>query len=882
MIMNVIITHEQADFDAIASLLGASLVNKQTVPVLPQRVNRNVKVFLEIYRSSYPFMSAKEMPKEPIDSVTLVDTQSLITLKGISKETQIEVFDHHEEKSGLPGSWDFNFIPFGATTTFFVNTIINSHSHDLTMLEATLLLLGIYEDTGSLTYTNTTPQDAKAVSFLLENNANLQIASEYLNPPLSPSQQAVFQDLLENSNHLTIQGLEILIAQASAPDLDDEVSSIAHKMNELFEPDALFIFIGLREGIRLVARSSTDRVDTARIARMFGGGGHQRASAALIRNGDSQNLQMDDVIDEFRSTLDDMILPAVRVRNIMSKKPLTLSPDTTVEEARELMERYGYEGFPVIDNGKIIGLLNRRSVDKAHTHNLKKTASSLMEAGHYFVVKNDTLDYLKDTMARSGWGQIPVISSDNGNIVGIVTRTDLLKAITGDAHNNKRLNLGDSIRNNIAPGAFELLQIVSTTAADLKMPIYVVGGFVRDLILEKPSPDFDIVVEGDAIQLSRILVEKFGGKVTSHKKFGTAKWHPLKSLKDDPKVKIPIDKKYLKEIPASLDLISARTEFYEKPTALPTIKQSSIKLDLHRRDFAINTMAIRLDGQHFGEVYDYWGGLNDLENGKVRVLHSLSFVDDPTRMLRAVRFEKRFHFDIEKRTLELLREAIYLLDDVSGDRIRHELDQIFIEENAAEMLERLDELGILTQIHPSLSWKNTHSKELELIKSASEMIEKNAEISFDDKKLALTIYIILLGKLLPQSLNEIIKRLRFKSHIQQILRSANMLWHHQNNLSEMPPGEFSMQVANYSPFVLSIISFVSENEVFTGKITKYLENWRHIEIYTTGDDLKDLGIPPGPIYQKILKELKKAWINGDISSEKTEKEKLDKILEKIT
>jgi len=415
----------------------------------------------------------------------------------------------------------------------------------------------------------------------------------------------------------------------------------------------------------------------------------------------------------------------------------------------------------------------------------------------------------------------------------------------------------------------------------LDMPVYIVGGFVRDLILDKPSPDLDIVVEGDAIQLSNNLVEKYGGKITSHKKFGTAKWWPLGRKASENDSALPIDWEHLSDIPLALDLISARTEFYEKPTALPTIRQSSIKLDLHRRDFTINTMAIRLDGDHFGDIYDYWGGLNDLDNGLVRVLHSLSFIDDPTRMLRAVRFEKRFNFKIENRTLELLKEALSLIDDVSGDRIRHELDQIFIEEASVDMLERLADLGILSHIHSSLRWNNTHSQNLKTVK---ELLQNQAYAEWFTQSADETIiatYILLLCRLLPQDLREVIKRLRFRSNTQQILQAANSLWHQQDNISRLSPGEFTEKLEKFPPIALYVISKLTQDDLFIDKINKYIDKWRKIKIFTNGEDLKNLGIPPGPIYRQLLKKLRVAKINGEITSRQSESKLLHQLIAKM-
>ena len=228
----------------------------------------------------------------------------------------------------------------------------------------------------------------------------------------------------------------------------------------------------------------------------------------------------------------------------------------------------------------------------------------------------------------------------------------------------------------------DLIHRVADEASTLGFPIYIVGGFVRDLLLGRPGLDFDLVVEGDAIKLADSLASKYGGKATVHQKFGTAKWFVNRH--------------------SFVDLISARSEIYEFSAALPTVKMGTLSDDLHRRDFTINTLAIRLDGNHFGELHDELGGLDDLQNGFVRVLHPRSFIDDPTRMFRAVRYEQRYGFKITKETLALVPEARELIDKLSAQRIRHELDLILGEPNAASMLARLDKLGLLKPIHHSL------------------------------------------------------------------------------------------------------------------------------------------------------------------------------------
>ena len=160
--MHVILTHEQADFDAIAALLAAHILNEQTVPILPRRVNRNVRSFLNLYGTELPFIAAQDVHQEPIESVTLVDTQSLVTLKGMGVKTKIHVVDHHSMRDDLPEDWTMTNEPLGSCTAILTEDI-RDHNGPLSVLQATLLLLGIYEDTGSLTYTRTTQRDLLAV-----------------------------------------------------------------------------------------------------------------------------------------------------------------------------------------------------------------------------------------------------------------------------------------------------------------------------------------------------------------------------------------------------------------------------------------------------------------------------------------------------------------------------------------------------------------------------------------------------------------------------------------------------------------------------------------------------------------------------------------------
>ena len=415
--MQLIMTHEQADLDALASMLGAHLLVPEAYALLPRQINRNGRDFLDKYGEELGFSRLKDLPHKEIKKVYLVDTQSLVTLRGMTDETKVVVIDHHLRKKQSHPDWEMDLQTCGACSTLLVEKI-QAAGLELTNLEATLLILGIYEDTGSLGYSNTTARDARAVAFLLEQGADLNLVSRYLNPPLTNAQQQLFDRLVANLTTHTIEGFEILVASADAFDLNDEISSVAHKLRDFMDPDGIVLVVSTRQGVRLVARSTTDNLDVGLLARHFNGGGHKRASSALIRPGDKPNPEntrvlVQKTVEELLRYLPVVVTPELKVRQIMSRDPLILDPSMAGQEAARLMNRYGFEGYPVVRDGKVIGLLNRRNVDRALQHNLEKSVEDLMEAGEIRVFPEDSLSRLKEIMANTGLWQLPVADPES-------------------------------------------------------------------------------------------------------------------------------------------------------------------------------------------------------------------------------------------------------------------------------------------------------------------------------------------------------------------------------------------------------------------------------------------------------------------------------------
>gem|GEM_PF-2524828 len=648
----VILTHDNTDFDALASELAAHKLYPQATPVVPTRLNRNVREFLSLYADALPFVEARALGKERLALAIVVDTQSVSPVRGMDAETSLLIIDHHPRSAHLPENAAFEGEPLGATTTLLVERL-RVADVPLTTVEASLLLLGIYEDTGSLIYQSTTPRDLEAAAWLLEHGASLTIVERFLRTPLTHEQQALYSFLVNEAEFMRVQERTIIVASVHLEHYVEELAALVHKLVDLFDPDACFLLAEYQEHVQVIARSTTDAIDVGAILRQMRGGGHAKAAAAVI-----PDSSLDSVRDQLADLLRIHVQPAVTVAQVMSYGVHTLSPNLTIAEANARMRRYGHEGFPVVEGGRLVGVLTRSEIDRALHHNLGSApVRAYMRAGAVSVSPHDSIGEVQRIMMEHSLGQVPVVQ--DGRVLGIVTRTDLIKLWSAPPRPSRQAQIADLLGQTLPGPLIELLLAARDQANDLGYSLYVVGGFVRDLLLGHPTLDLDLVVEGDAIALARQLAEQLGGQVRSHGRFGTAK---LILPEDRPSGQ-----------PASLDFVTARTEFYAHPTALPQVERSSIKQDLYRRDFTINTMAICLDRARYGELLDYYGGERDLLEKLVRVLHSLSFVEDPTRMLRAVRFEQRLGFRIEARTEELLRGALDLLDRVSGDRLRHEL-----------------------------------------------------------------------------------------------------------------------------------------------------------------------------------------------------------------
>jgi len=846
-ILEVIVTHENADFDAVASLLGASKLFPGAVPILPHRVNRNCADFIALYGSELPLVGVNERPKGTILRAILVDTQGLNMLRGMDKNLRVDIIDHHVLDRELPPTCSYTGEQLGATTTLLVEAI-SARSLRLSSIQATLLLLGIYEDTGSLSYENTTSRDIRAAAWLVERGARLAVVSRFLHHPLTPAQRTLYEHLLEHSEAYEIEGHTIVIAASEAEGYAEEISTLAHRLRELLEPSALFLLVDLGRRTQLVARSTTDDIDVSQAAAHFGGGGHARAAAALI-----EETPIETIRTKLLSLLPEIVRPSVTVAQVMSHGVQILSPDVTIAQAAQRMQRTGHEGYPIVDNEKVIGLLTRRDVDRALQFNMDRTpVSQVMKVGTVTVSPQDSIERLRTVMIQSGWGQVPVV--DAGQIIGVVTRTDLISLWGTPPQPSSRQEIAALLESALSPPVLALVHRISKEAQRMSVIPHFVGGLVRDLLLGKPIVDIDLVIEGDAITLAKRMATRMGGRVRAHRQFGTAKW----LLSDPVWEQLPANPVQY-TLPGSIDFVTARTEFYRHPTALPEVESSSIKPDLQRRDFTINTLAIRLDPEHWGELLDFYGGESDLRNGVIRVLHSLSFVDDPTRIMRAARLETRLGFHLDPHSEDLIANALPLLDRVSGPRIRHELALIFQEPQPELAIRRLDELGVLRQIHSDLhydgwlesryvSLRNDLDRDLWQLKPAAEFFLHLGLLSY---------------RLERESLESFIRRLQVgRDDTTNLQLSADLRETLPALVKAESPSEVTGLLEPYPPQVLALCWVADESKQIQSKLIHFQTEWRLVRPLLSGKDLKEMGLRPSPLFGRLLRSLRDARLDG--------------------
>lgn len=862
--MEVIISHNNTDFDGLAAMIAAKRLYPDAELVFAGKLCRNVQEFMALHKDTLGIRTAKDISTEKITKMIMVDTKSKSRIGVFGKladktGVEIHVYDHHPTAADDVKSDLITQGAVGAVTTIMVE-LIRQRQITLSSFEATILALGIYEDTGCLTFATTTARDAEAVAYLLANGANLAVVADFIGRPLTENQKSLLNTLLISAKHYLINGIRLIITTTSVDEFVGGLALLTHKLGDIESLDVVIAVVHMEDRVHMVARSRIDAVNVQEILEPFGGGGHEKAASATVKDGNLEEL-----VAKLLEILKAKIKPMITAAQLMSAPVKTVSPTTTIDEAGKIMLRYGHSGLPVVEGLDMVGVVSRRDLDKAKHHGLGHApVKGYMSRNVITIQPEAPLSEIQHLLIEHNIGRLPVI--DQGKIAGIVSRTDVLRCLHGkdypekyqtvylsDQDGGTERRIKEIMRENLPEKLRDLLAKISFIALDGGYQVYVVGGFVRDLLLGLENLDIDLVVEGDAITFAKVLAETFCGRVRTHDKFGTA----VVVLPDGFKI----------------DVATARTEYYEYPAALPKVETSSLRQDLYRRDFTVNAMAIDLNKEHFGELIDFFGGRKDLEGKTIRVLYNLSFVEDPTRIFRAIRFEQRYKFRMEPQTLNLAKRAIKdnWLTKLSYDRIREEIRHIFNEAYPINAINRMRELGLWKIILPEATVDEEIRSMLDRLPEIMDTVQQKM-VHQHNLHPWLVYFVTMIHKVNLTEAQEICQRFRMTKEEVKIMMDCLTYWQTVvSTLSLYEKPNFRMSLAAKTLRKLPIEAYVFIlTKVHDAKIAElvyhYLELSHQTHLAIGGDDLKALGYPPGPLFKQILELVYDAVLDGLVVS----------------
>ncbi|MBI5182967.1 MAG: CBS domain-containing protein [Nitrospinae bacterium] len=728
--------------------------------------------------------------------------------------------------------------------------------------------LGIYEDTGSLTFSSTTPKDLEAAAYLLSIGANLNIVSDFIYRELNPEQISLLNDLIHSAESYDINGVQVVIATASTEKYVGDLAILTHKLKDMENLNVLFTLVMMNDRIHLVGRSRIEAVDVAEIAFEFGGGGHPTAASASIPTKMGTMIQ---IKDRLLKLIKERIHGLELVGDLMASSVISVQIGDTIKDAEDIMTRFNINALPVLKEKISVGLITRQIVEKAIFHNFREEKVSEFMTTEFSTVYPDTPFREVDRLIIENKQRlVPVIDKKEGNIVGIISRGDLLSILYGDMLKKPRLlhpdedgvrysfrkNIKDIMVKRLPEHILRLFEVIAHAGDKKRYPVYVVGGFVRDLLMGLENLDIDIVVEGDGIALAGEIAKEVSGRIRSHEKFGTA----IVILPDGFRI----------------DVATARAEYYKYPAALPIVELSSIKMDLYRRDFTINALSIKLNGKDVNNLIDFFGGQRDIKEKVIRVLHNLSFVEDPTRVFRAIRFEQRFNFNISRQTQTLLEGTVKkgLFNRLSGSRLYSELVQILKEKEALRAIKRISEFDLLKFIHPLISLTD---ESYTLLREIGEVTAWYNLLFLDDKVETWFIYLMgLLDRLNTEEIRETVSRLSIPArYASRLIEGKDMVKGVATELSDRHDLTPSQVYKILYPLSLEVLLFLMakiQEERGRRHISLYLTRLKSVKIDVSGKDLIEIGFTPGPLFRVILGTIKEAKLNGRLSTKKEELE----------
>ncbi|HHL39462.1 MAG TPA: CBS domain-containing protein [Deltaproteobacteria bacterium] len=857
--MEVITSHVNADFDTLASMVAAKKLYPRAVPVFSGSLEKPLRDALPALELPCVIERARNVDLDAVTRLILVDIRSAARLGPFAAVAgrpgvDIHIYDHHPGgDADLHGSVEV--IESCGSTTTILTLILKERGMGLTAAEATILMAGVYEDTGFLSYPTTTTRDYEAAAFLLAAGADLSRVSDLLRNELTTAEISTLNELIQSETVYTIGGVDISVASADVEKYPADVASLAHRLRDIRGMECLFLLGDMGDRVHIVARSRTPAVNVGEVMRRLGGGGHPSAASATLKS-----TTLVEARERLLAAVREVVSPVRTASEVMSSPAITVGVETTLADAERTLMRYNINAAPVVDDGgALMGVVTRQVVDKAVYHGLGEApVRDYMTTDCQHVSVSSGLDEVREKVIVHGQRLLPVLG--DARVEGVITRTDLLKLLHEELVEEprgpkKRKNLRSLMEEMLPRWALRILRDAGEVSEELGYRAYVVGGFVRDLLLRRENLDIDIVIEGDGIRFAKVMAERHRLRVRSHERFKTA----VLVYPDGYKV----------------DVATARLEYYERPGALPTVEHSSLKLDLYRRDFTINTLAVSLEPSRFGQLIDFFGARRDIKERTIKVIHNLSFVEDPTRVLRAVRFSRRFGFRIARHTANLMKNTMKLdlMGKVSGSRLLEELKNILCEEDiAVEALKTLSELGLTGLLHPQM---RLDEAAFDLLERARSTLQWHRLLYLDDRiEPWLVLFLALTDGLGEEELDEYARRLTISGkHRLEVLRARGAglraLSAMETAAASDTPLLGSTIYSLLRPLPLEVTLYLmakTASEKAQKAVSLYVTRLRFVKTELRGRDVMALGVPHGPAVGEVLNLLLKMRLDGQLRS----------------
>ncbi|MFN7065079.1 MAG: CBS domain-containing protein [Aquificaceae bacterium] len=798
----VIVLQEGADLDALSCAYGVELLHQEAYLLLPSHLSKGASEALRLFRHKLRIIY--ELPE--VFDMVLVDSHNYGDYLEVfgSRVKEVYIYDHHPETpKGFKGKVDRT----GSCTTLVVEELIEK-GVQVDPDSATLLALGIYEDTGMLTYEGTTHRDARAIAWLLERGANLSLIRKLLSGGISKEEIDILSKYLLSLENLFIYGKRISLVVLKMEDYKPDVMKLLYDLKEIRESSAFFVIVEAGGKSYLFGRSIRGEFDVAKLLQNFGGGGHEFASACKFEGLSAERLKV-----LLEALLKGEEVP-LRIKEMMSYPPFVLHEDMPLSLALLELTQRNFAGAPVVDDrGRLVGLVYKKNLLRAQKHQIEGKVKDFMVEDFHTLKPEDFLWKAEEILSKYGEKLIPVVEEDR--VVGIITRMDLIHAYRRHVESlraqEKRIALPEDIKR--------LLEEIGEEAKGLGYRVYLVGGVVRDLLMRRKIWDLDLVVEGDALSLAGKLAQKWRIDCHPFREFGTA---------------------HMKLEDYKIEFATTRRESYPHPGSYPVVEWATLKEDLIRRDFTINAIALSINPEDFGTLIDYFGGLRDLKDGLIRVLHPMSFVEDPVRILRALRFAGRFAFRLSKGTEKLLKKAIglELLKRAPRGRILNEMRLALREERVIDILRLYKKYQVLEQIIEGFNF----GQDLEGLIEKMRHIVSWHRIEFPQERLDYGwVYLLLLIKDMGDTGGRLLKDISAPSWVRESYRFIKEgLWDLIKELQRAKKPSEVYLLLKGKPIALLLLLMLYQE----AKVKLYMEKLRYVKVNTgTFKDLrgKELG-----------------------------------------